>query len=63
MTHNHRRNNERRGRSAGFPSQATISRRAAMVRAGWTDDERARRREISQRVAQFWETVLVPGSE
>jgi hypothetical protein len=30
------------------------------VRSGWTDDERARRREISQRVAQFWEIVLTP---
>ena len=57
------RQHQRHGRSATFPNHETIMRRAARIRAGWSDDERARRREISERVAQFWATVLTPCGE
>ncbi|HEX3654963.1 MAG TPA: hypothetical protein VHV55_04120 [Pirellulales bacterium] len=63
MAHANRHRNERRDGTKSCPTQAAIHRRAAMIRASWSDDERARRREISQRVAQFWELVLSPCGE
>jgi hypothetical protein len=58
-----RNRNESRDRTQTAPSLSAIRRRAAVVRAGWSDNERARRREISERVAQFWEIVLTPCGE
>jgi hypothetical protein len=60
MIHANRHRNERRDRTKSRPTPAAINRRAAMIRASWTADERARRREISERVVQFWEVVLSP---
>lgn len=54
-----RHRNERRD-GASRLTRSAINRRAAMIRASWSEDERARRREISERVAQFWELVLSP---